>query len=205
MQRKLLTATFSLLLLGTSLLSIATLAQEPASPSVAEAARRARTQKQNAAKPSKVITDDTLHPQSANATAQTETMPSSEPAASQSSADAGSANVSRRAAVSAPEKSQADTEAEQQKELEALKPKIAAKEAEIDLAQREFALANDSYYSKPDFSSDKAGKARLDSMQSDLNAKKDELAKLKARFAELGGVAEAKPNAPPAPMVPARP
>lgn len=205
MQRKLLTATFSLLFLGTSLLSIATLAQEPASPSVAEAARRARTQKQNAAKPSKVITDDTLHPQSANPAVQTETMPSSEPAASQSSADAGSSSVSRRSTVSAPEKSQADTEAEQKKELEALKPEIAAKEAEIDLAQREFALANDSYYSKPDFSSDKAGKARLDGMQSDLNAKKDELAKLKARFAELGGVAEPKPNAPPAPMVPARP
>jgi hypothetical protein len=199
MRQTLLIRLFPLLLAAISIRSVAALAQEPAAPSVAEAARRARTQKENAAKPSKVITDDTLHPQAANTPA---TGASEAPA--QESSGAETSNVSRRG-VSAPAATEADSDAEKKKELEALKQEIAAKQADVDLSQRELALANDAYYSKPDFSSDRAGKAKLDSMQSDLNAKKDDLAKLKSRFAELGGVEEQKPAVQPAPMAPPRP
>jgi hypothetical protein len=206
MRQTLLIRLFPLLLAAISIRSVAALAQEPAAPSVAEAARRARTQKENAAKPSKVITDDTLHPQAANtpATGASEAMPSNLPAPAQESSGAETSNVSRRG-VSAPAGTAADSDAEKKKELEALKQEIAAKQADVDLSQRELALANDAYYSKPDFSSDRAGKAKLDSMQSDLNAKKDDLAKLKSRFAELGGVEEQKPAVQPAPMAPPRP
>lgn len=66
MRHKIFSRTFLLLLAAGSIFCLHLTAQEPSAPSVAEAARKAREQKQSAAKPAKVITDDTLHPQAAN-------------------------------------------------------------------------------------------------------------------------------------------
>jgi hypothetical protein len=205
MRQRLLLYLFLLMMPAASVFSVTAFTQDPAAPSVAEAARRAREQKQSAPKPSKVITDDTLHPQSSNA-APTETN-STSPSNPQSNAvqDSTDTGARKEAAAAQDASQQSDRDKDKKKELEALKQEIAGKQAEIDLSQRELALANDSYYSKPDFSNDRDGKAKLDAMQSDLNAKKDDLAKLKAKFADLGGVEDVKPPAPPAPMVPARP
>jgi hypothetical protein len=59
------------------------------------------------------------------------------------------------------------------------------------------ALENESYYSRPDFSKDPDGKAKLDAMQSDLAQKKEELAQLKVKLKELGADSDQKPAAPP--------
>jgi hypothetical protein len=204
MRHKIITRAFPLLLAASSLLSLRVFAQDPAAPSVAEAARRAREQKQNSGKTAKVITDDTLHPQSANTQDSTGASQSNQNPNGSAASDSTAANATAPA-VQPNAASSSEKDEEKKKELESLKQEIAEKQNDVDLAQRELALASDNYYSKPDFSNDKAGKAQLDNMQTDLNAKKDDLAKLKSKFADLGGVEEAKPQAPPATLVPPRP
>jgi len=172
-------------------------AQSQQEQSVAEAARKAREQKKTAAKPGAVITNDTLQPATPasvqNATAATESMPGTTPATSPG-ADA-TANTTTEAQP-AKESAAEDLEAKNAK-IEALKQQIADKAKEADLQQRSLALENESYYSRPDFSKDPAGKAKLDAMQSDLAQKKEELAQLKARLKDLAPDADQKPAAPP--------
>ncbi|HEY1482938.1 MAG TPA: hypothetical protein VGF19_09455 [Candidatus Acidoferrum sp.] len=188
--------TFALVLAASALLSFSVYAQDAAAPSVAEAAKRAREAKQSAAnKPAKVITDDTLHPNSNNSPS----VPAESGTQAGNTSASGAPDGANQAGANAPATSNEETE-DKKKELDSLKQQLVEKQNEVDLAQRELALANDNYYSKADFSSDKSGKAKLDSMQTDLNAKKDELAQIKAKFAELGGIEEpAKAPAPAAP------
>ncbi len=189
--------TFPLILAASALLSFGVCAQDPAAPSVAEAAKRAREVKQSAAnKPAKVITDDTLHPNSNNSPS----VPAeSGTQAGDTSASGAPAGVNQ-AGANAPAAPASEQTEEKKKELDSVKQQLMEKQNEVDLAQRELALANDNYYSKADYASDKSGKAKLDGMQTDLNAKKDELAQIKAKFAELGGVEEpAKAPGPAAP------
>ena len=169
-------------------------AQSEQEPSVAEAARKAREQKKTPAKPSPVITNDTLKPATPetveNATAATERMPGTN-AATSPDASADSAK-----AVETPKGPTEEEIAKKKAKIEALKQEVAEKAKEVDLEQRALALANDSYYSRPDFSKDPDGKAKLDSMQSDLAEKKNELAELKAKLKELAPDADLKPAAP---------
>ena len=164
--------------------------------SVAEAARKAREQKKTAAKPSTVITNDTLKPATPatvqNAVAATESMPGTNATAS---TDATASAPAETAAEPANTTSEAEA-AKKKAEIEALKLQVADKAKEVDLQQRELALANESYYSRPDFSKDPDGKAKLDAMQSDLAQKKDELAQLKAKLKALAPDADQKPAAP---------
>ena len=169
-------------------------AQSDQGQSVAEAARKAREQKKTAAKPSTVITNDTLKPATPetvqNATAATESMPGTNTAAgSNATADA--------AKASQPANGPSEEEiAKKKAEIAALKQEITDMAKEVDVQQRALALANESFYSRPDFSKDPDGKAKLDAMQSDLAQKKDELAQLKAKLKELAPDADQKPAAP---------
>ena len=169
-------------------------AQSGQEPSVAEAARKAREQKKTAAKPGTVITNDTLKPATPetvqNATAATEKMPGADAAAS-SDATARTAN-----AAQFPKESTEEEIARKKAMIESLKQEVADKAKEVDLQQRSLALENESYYSRPDFSKDPDGKAKLDAMQSDLAQKKDQLAQLKAKLKELAPDADQKPAAP---------
>ncbi|HET6929829.1 MAG TPA: hypothetical protein VFI45_05880 [Candidatus Acidoferrum sp.] len=169
-------------------------AQSEQEQSVAEAARKAREQKKTPAKPSTVITNDTLKPATPatvqSATAVTESLPGTNAnAPADATADAAGA------AQPAKESSEED-KAKKKAQIEALKQQVADKAKEVDLQQRELALANESYYSRPDFSKDPDGKAKLDAMQSDLAQKKSELADLKAKLKELAPDADQKPAAP---------
>jgi uncharacterized coiled-coil protein SlyX len=164
--------------------------QSDQQPSVAEAARKAREQKKTQAKPSTVITNDTLQPATPatvqQATAITDSKPGTDATAtSGATADAGNA------AQPAKEPSEAEL-AKKKARIEALKQEVAEKAKEVDLQQRELALANESYYSRPDFSKDPDGKAKLDAMQSDLTQMKDALAQLKAKLKELAPDADQK-------------
>jgi uncharacterized coiled-coil protein SlyX len=169
-------------------------AQSDQEQSVADAARKAREQKKAAAKPDKVITNDTLKPSTPaavqNATAATESMPGANAAA------ASDATTDAAADPQATKGPSEDEIAKKKAEIAALKQEVADKAKEVDLQQRTLALANESYYSRPDFSKDPDGKAKLDAMQSDLAQKKDELAKLKAKLKELAPDADQKPAAP---------
>jgi len=169
-------------------------AQSDQEQSVADAARKARQQKKTAAKPSTAITNDTLKPATPetvqNATAATERMPGAD-ATPSSDATAPATN-----AAQPPKESTEEEIAKKKAKVEALKQEVADKAKEVDLQQRSLALENESYYSRPDFSKDPDGKAKLDAMQSDLAQKKDQLAQLKAKLKELAPDADQKPAAP---------
>ena len=185
----------SAILLAACLAGMPTVrAQGQQEESVAEAARKAREQKKAPAKPSTVITNDTLKPATPgtvqDATAAIERMPGTSATTSNDAA-----TDATTAAAPAKESSEEEI-AKKKAEIEALKQQIADKAKEVDLQQRTLALENESYYSRPDFSKDPAGKAKLDAIQSDLAQKKDELAQLKAKLKDLAPDADQKPAAP---------
>ena len=187
-------------------------AQSDQEQSVAEAARKAREQKKTSAKPSTVITNDTLKPATPatvqQAPAAAESTPGTDAAANSGTATNGGASAPSGATVASgatadaanaaqPAKGPSEAEIAQKKaKIEALKQDVADKAHEVDLQQRELTLANENFYSRPDFSKDPDGKAKLDAMQSDLGQKKDQLAQLKAKLKELAPDADQKPAAP---------
>lgn len=171
--------------------------------SVADAARKAREQKSAAAKPATVITDDTIKPAVANAklgtvsTSDGGNVPAATDANAPADANAApAADGSGTAQAPAPAAAAAANDEEKKKQIQALQQQIADKQSDVDTAQRAFALENDNYYSKTNYAQDKDGKAKLDEMQADLTAKKDELAKLKAQLSDLGGTEQPPAAAP---------
>jgi hypothetical protein len=153
--------------------------------SVADAARRAREEKKRAAKPAKVVTDDDLPTKTpaqaavdnanaaaaAKSDAQAPTAPP--PAAPDAASDQGAAAATKAPAT----KDGADPE------IAKLKAQVAQAKKELDLLQREFALDNDAYYTKANFSDDKAGKAKLDDEQEHIRDKKQQVDELSAQLA----------------------
>ncbi len=166
-----------LLLMGGTFLTFQVGAQSTNDTSVADAARRAREKKKTSAKPTTVITNDTLPaaPPAGDAAV------SAPQAGTQPNSGATSA-VQRQPdpIVETPE------DADKKKaEIEALKQELAEKQSAADVAQREIALDNETFYSNPDHEHDRDGKAKLDSMQADLQLKQAEVARLKAKLALL--------------------
>jgi len=185
MHRKILARLFSLMILGGSLLPLNLRAQD--TPSVAEAARRAREQKKNASKPAPVVTDDTLHP-----SARTEAPEGAAPAPP-STAESTPGTEEAAAAPAKKDQPSADNEEKKKAEIESLKQQITEQRAAVRLAQRELALQQDTFYSNPDYVHDKAGKDQIDSMKSDLQQKQTVLTDLQSKLAALGESEESKP------------
>ena len=165
-------------------------AQSQDNQSVAEASRKARAQKKNAEKPTKVITDDTLNVKKEDvqsATAEQLRIPGSpdaQPAPGAANAQAGNAatgpSTQDSSNVSADEKARAAL-----KERVALKEKIKEAESDLDLLQREFKLDQDSFYASPDYARNTAGKEKLDALKQQISDKQQELEQLKAKLAAL--------------------
>ena len=189
--------TFILLFAAASFFTLGVAAQDEAS--VADAARRARQQKQASAKPSSVITNDTLRPAPTTApgTAASAGTPSeSSPTAA---APAAATQGSMEAAESGEKKpaSETDDEAEQKKrDIARLKDEIAQKQQRLKLLKSDLALKQDTFYSNPDHPHDADGKSRLDSMKSDIQQTQEELARLQTKLADLGPQEEPKPAPP---------
>jgi hypothetical protein len=165
--------------------------QQDDAPSVAEAARRARQQKQEAAKPAHVIDNDVIAPAPA--------APAASPNASAPASPSSDANVAKPP-EGAP-KVEADKTDEEKKnaDIEALKLQIADKLAKVNLQQRELSLTQDTYLSNPDHEHDKAGKDKLDSMQSDLSQRQAELTELQAKLAAIAPASDEKAPETPKP------
>ncbi len=192
------TIGLSLILLGTSLCAAPAQAQSDQQPSVAEAARKARAEKKSE-KPIPVVTNDTLGPPSAKPAVSTvgpaEATQGAVADAAGAPASGGSATAEGKpASGTKPADAEKDTEAK--KELEALKQQIRDRKKEVDLAQRALSLANEDFYSKPDFSGNPEGKAKLDAMKSDLSEKMDKLAQLIAQLPAGESADEPKAPAP---------
>jgi hypothetical protein len=181
--------------------------QDQPTQSVADAARHARDQRKAAAKSSKVITDEDIDTKNlkpgaeglnVGAPPKLDTQPPS-PAAV---AAAEAADQAADSAAKEPAK-----RAGENPEINGLKGQIAQAAKDLDLLQRELALDQDEYFSRPDYVSDKAGKAKLDAQQRQINDKKQDLEGLKTRLAalqELEGRKKSAPAAaaPPAPAAP---
>jgi len=187
----------SLILLGTFLWVAPAHAQDDQQPSVAEAARKARTQKKASEKPVAVVTNDTLEPprlkpEVTGATAIEATLPGGTATTPESPASGGATAPEAKPAAAA-KTAEAEQDAEAKKALEALKQEIRELKKEVDLAQRALSLANEDFYSKPDFSKDPAGKAKLDAMLNELAQKKDELTQLLAKLPAGESAEEPKP------------
>jgi hypothetical protein len=182
MPAKTILRSLALLLAAFCLFSIRLAAQDD-SPSVADAARQARQQKQGATKPAHVIDNDAIPPA---------------PSASSSSSDSNAAAPVDNASASPAAKPGANPadEAKTKQETDALKKEIADKKEKINFQQREIALAQDSYYSNPDHEHDLAGKEKLNSLQSDLARAQAELADLQAKLAATEPPADEKPAEP---------
>ena len=171
--------------------------QNPPAPSVADAAKQAREQKQNAASAAKVITDDDLDPKNVKPgeegltapTPQLETQPPS-PAvvAAVEAADAKS------------EKSPADDPLKKSDpaRVAKLKAELAQAEEDLKLSQRESQLEQDTVYSKPDYQHDTAGKDKLAELQRAIGDKQALVDELKKRLDELQDTLNQQGAAPPA-------
>jgi hypothetical protein len=192
---RILLRSFALLLALFAFTAITLVAQDDTS--VADAARRAQQQKQNAAKPARVIDNDSLPPAPAGTSAPTPAAPAPDANSPAPAADA--------SADSAAEKKDAADEERNKKEIDQLKQEIAEKKQKLNLEQRELALDQDTYISNPSHDQDKAGKEKLDSMQSDIAQAQSELDELVAKLAALAPPADASAPASTTPAAPATP
>src|SRR5216683_3723946 len=176
--------------LAAAMLPAVVSAQSQDSQSVAEASRRARAQKKNSEKPSKVTTDDTLDVKKGDvqsATAEQLRIPGTPQASAQAASNAPSTADQNEKKASDDEK--------RAKEIAALKEQIKQAQSDLDLAKRELALQQDTYYSNVDYARDTAGKAKVDDLKQQVSDKQQELERLKARLAAKGG-SDANPPKP---------
>lgn len=161
--------------------------------SVADAARRAREQKKSAAKPVKVVTNDDVKPATPDAA------PPSSGFGSQNPPAVGSANTP---ATPAPSGSAGATDAKDEKtvkEIAHLKELIKQAESDVNLVQRQLSLEQDTYLSKPDYAHDTAEKAIVDALKQQVLDKQQDVARLKARLAEMQPAPATPETAPPKP------
>src|SRR5260370_36997709 len=169
--------------LAVTLLPPVAFAQSQDTQSVAEAARRARAQKKNSEKPSKVITAETLDVKKGDvqsATAEQLRMPGSPETHAQPAGDAANASPQGSKHASEDDKARAAS-----KEHGALKEKIKDAQSDLDLLQREYQLDQDSLYSNPDYAKNTSGKEKLDAMKQQISDKQQQLDQLKANLPTL--------------------
>lgn len=158
---------------------------EPAQPqtlSPAEAARRAREQKQSQPKATKVWTNDTMPKTSGVVNVVGQAPAESDDSATAGENAAGAPGSAQGAAKSA-ESSSADSSSARGK-LQSLK-------ADLNALRRKYDLDSQMYYSKPDYSKDKAGADRLADEQAQINAKQQEIEEAQRQVESLEAQAKA--------------
>jgi hypothetical protein len=145
---------------------------------VADAARRSREAKQNAAKPKKVYTDDDLsRPKPAPSAATTNAAPGSQPANAP-------ANATPATTSSADE--DAKTEASWRARFKDQRDKIARAEKELDILQRETQKAQLQYYPDPQKAmNEQYTRKDINDKEAKIEAKRQEIAALKQGLSDL--------------------
>jgi len=158
--------------------------QDSQSPSVADAARRARQDKNSSkptSRPSKVITDDDLSSTAKSA----EGVNVGAPPKLETQPPSKSAVAATEAADQVADSGKADVKKGDDPEIAKAKEDLAKASKELDLLQRELALDQDTFYSNTDYVHDKAGQTRLAGEQQQINVKQQEVSALKAHLQEL--------------------
>jgi hypothetical protein len=181
--------------------------------SIADAARQSREQKKNAAKQTRVISNEDLdleyykRGQEGFNFGPPARITTEEPGVSTVAATEVAGPASTPADKEArPKDKSAEEAAAEDAEITKLKEKIKETEEKLKWQQREFALDQDTVYSNPNYTDLQTGKARLDSEQQAINDRQQEIEGLKASLADLEE--RRKQAAPPAsapPLTPAPP
>jgi hypothetical protein len=146
---------------------------------VADAARRSREAKQNAAKPRKVYTDDDLsRPKPAPSAATTNAAPGSQPANTP-------ANATPAATTSSADED-AKAEASWRSRFKDQRDKIARAEKELDILQRETQKAQIQYYPDPQKAmNEQYTRKDINDKEAKIEAKRQEIAALKQGLTDL--------------------
>ncbi len=148
----------------TPLAAGSAMAQDQQDNSVVAAARRAQQQKKDQPKAARVYDNDHLPSGPVNVVGQ-------EQAAAGSTAETTTASNTTAQTV---EEKPAPTAAEiagMNADLASAKQRLADLKADLDVAQRKYALDQQTYLSNPNHSMDRAGAASLDAEKSDIDAK----------------------------------
>jgi hypothetical protein len=162
--------------------------------SVADAARQARAAKK--ARTAKIISDEDIAPGSYQPGAQglnvgsAPTSDSVAPNAAEVKADLKQDEAQLAAETTATVKPGEDPAIAKARE------ELAAAAAKLDLLKRANALDQDTYYSKPNYTTDHAGKSKLDAEQAEIHDQQAVVDDLKAKLEELKaehGVTDAAP------------
>jgi len=153
------------------------------SQSIADAARRSRDRAKNATKPSKIISDDDLDKE--NIKPGDQGLPLDSPPQLEVQPPSSDAVAEAAVELSVPADPAVVPTPADDPEIGRLKDKIADAEKDADLARRELALDQDTFYSNPDYEHDVAGKTKLAALQQQINEKQQEVDRLKARLAKL--------------------
>jgi chromosome segregation ATPase len=152
---------------------------------VADAARKAREQKKNEAKPKKVFTNDDVAPAPAPAPAAT----AANPTETKTDAKEGDANAAKagdaKAADAKDSKAPVD-EAGWRKRFAEQRSKISQAEQELDILQRESTKLQTQYYNDPQKAlAEQYTRKDITDQDAKIQAKKDEIAKLKQGLSDL--------------------
>jgi hypothetical protein len=143
---------------------------------VADAARKAREQKKNAAQPKKVFTNDDVAP----------APPPAPPATASTEAKEGDANAAKKGDAAADAKAPDNSEAGWRKRFADQRAKISQAEQELDVLQREAQKLQTQYYSDPQKAlAEQYTRKDITDQDAKIQAKKDEIAKLKQGLSDL--------------------
>jgi len=167
---------------------------------VAAAARRARDQKKQQSKAARVWDNDNIprNPGSVSVVGQPAPEASANPL--DSSAPAGD-NKTPDSAAKNPAAPPADKRAGLEASLASAKEALQNLQNDVDIMQRKLVLDQQTYYSKPGYTSDKAGAAALNDEQGQIDAKQLELGAAQSKVADiqaqLNALTETKAPPPP--------
>jgi chromosome segregation ATPase len=148
--------------------------QQSGSDPVADAARKAREDKKNAAKPKKVYTDDDVKPAASAATGNTGTAAGATGTTGQQKA--GDAAVAQ----------DANGEAAWRKRFKEQRDKISKAETELDILERELQKSQTEYYPDPQKAlTEQNTRKEINDKTAKIDAKKQEIAQLKQGLDDL--------------------
>jgi len=163
--------------------------QQPTS--IAEAARRTREQKKSQPQATHSWDNDNIptNPNELSVVGSPAAPPPDENAPSARADNAAGAPAGAQNAGAAPPSGDAAKEANDQaavrSELDSAKDHLKILMTNLDILSRQYTLDQQQYYSKPNYSSDRDGQERLNKEQSDVEAKRQEVAEAQKKVDEL--------------------
>jgi hypothetical protein len=176
-----------ILLASPAAVAAAKQTQQAAEPSahpqdaLAAAARRAREQKKKESNPPKVWDNDNIPKNPGALSVVGQPAPAAAPAGAETPTDQSASATAQPASAASP----AQQKSALQTQLAAAKDNLQSLQNDADILQRKLALDQQTYYSNPNFSSDKAGAAALQDEQDQIDAKQQQMGDVQKQIVDL--------------------